>query len=92
LAIRMSPGLYKARTLLGAALLRVGRPTEAITTLRKSLEQSPGQINAHYHLADALYAVGQTDQARAELDFVLANRPDHERAMRLLNRINANTR
>jgi thioredoxin-like negative regulator of GroEL len=57
---------------LARALLRVGRPTEAVATLQSSLR---GEVDAsnlyitrtdlHELLADAFYAAGQTDSAAA---------------------------
>ncbi|MBX9583630.1 MAG: AAA family ATPase [Gemmataceae bacterium] len=67
-----------ARSLKGAALLLAGRPAEAVPLLEDGIArvEATGCEMVHQttlaHLADALWACGRRDEARAALDRALA--------------------
>lgn len=67
---------------LGFALIRLDRPREAIACLRRALQVSPAAADAHFWLAQAYLAAGETAAARQEID--LLRELDREMADRLL--------
>jgi TolB-like protein/Flp pilus assembly protein TadD len=56
----LNPTLHNS---LGVGLRLAGRPDEALVELRKVLELSPGDISAHYRIAEALLLKGDAKGA-----------------------------
>jgi tetratricopeptide (TPR) repeat protein len=61
-----SPSAFDLYGQFGKFLLRQGRPGDAIAKLKKQLGQEPGDVSAHFDLAAAYEAAGQTQEAGAE--------------------------
>lgn len=73
-AVEANPEAPQPRLNLGAALLRAGRPEEAVTELEEALELSPGHPIIHFNLAATFYQLGQLEAAEAQyLAAVTAN-------------------
>jgi len=70
--------------LLGLAELRLAHYDDALVCFGRALELNPGFHNARVHLAAALDALGQSDQARAQLEVVLGHEPANADAAELL--------
>ena len=66
---------------------RAGRFDEAIATCAAGLKRHPSYLSAHVTLGRALIEVGQYDEAREELGFVLRAAPEHLAAIRGLAEI-----
>jgi tetratricopeptide (TPR) repeat protein len=92
---KMRPLVDKARTLavedpgvnclLGASVARVkGSLERAIRYFDKALESEPGMQRARYMLARAHAQQGNPEKAKVQLETLLGQVPDHERAQALL--------
>lgn len=68
-------------------LLRMHRPADAIPYYQTGLALAPKEIEPRWRLAFALHAVGDDEAALAECKKVLALRPDHQPAMKLMQKI-----
>jgi tetratricopeptide (TPR) repeat protein len=79
-ALRLDPGLRKARARLAHCLVALGRPAEALTTLA-------GEKAPSYERGAALVALGRADEAESEFRAVLAADPAHAHACRALGKI-----
>jgi cytochrome c553 len=79
-AVRLDPSRPDAHNMLGAALARVGRTSEAIAELRIALQERPDFANARLNLANALLHAGQFDEALEDYREVLAAAPGDESA------------
>lgn len=88
-AIELDPAYPNAYNDLGAYLVELGRPGEAIPWLHKALGFSDYCCPhyAHYQLARALLLQARVDEARRELETSLSLRPDFKVARRLLRSI-----
>lgn len=86
LAIDMNPDYPNAYNDLGAYLIELGRPGEAIPWLRRAagLERYCCPHYAHYQLARALLLQARVEDARRELKISLSIRPDYALARKLL--------
>ncbi len=58
---------------LGWILVREGKAAEGVELLKKAAAQAPDQPEIRYHLAVALNAVGQAEEARRELESVVGS-------------------
>ncbi len=72
-----NPAARGAQGNLGNALLRAGRPAEALAAFRVALEQIPDDIKARANLGVALIRTGRLDEAERELRRALALDPRH---------------
>lgn len=63
---------------------REGRFDEAIAACAAGLKRHPSYLSAHVTLGRALIEIGQYDEAREELDFVLRGAPENLAAIRAL--------
>jgi tetratricopeptide (TPR) repeat protein len=75
-ALRLRPWAAEAQVSLGAALVRWGRPAEALPYLRRAVALRPKGARVRLPLAQALAALGRPQEARAELERALALKPD----------------
>lgn len=66
---------------------RAGRFEEAVETCRIGLRRHPAYLSPRVTLAQALFALGRVDDARAELEWVLQRAPDNPAARRALGEI-----
>ena len=66
---------WRALTQAGAALLRQGRPQEALQRLQRAERLAPRERDVRYWLANACRAAGQIDRARRTLRDLLHERP-----------------
>jgi tetratricopeptide (TPR) repeat protein len=66
---------------------RAGRFDEAIATCAAGLKRHPSYLSAHVTLGRSLIEVGQYDEAREELEFVLRAAPENLAAIRGLSEI-----
>ena len=66
---------------------RLGQYQEAIDTCKAGLQRHPSYISAHVTLGRALLEVGQYDEAREELEYVLRVAPENLAAIRGLAEI-----
>ncbi|HZW30043.1 MAG TPA: tetratricopeptide repeat protein, partial [Isosphaeraceae bacterium] len=77
-----NPNVYYAedpdasRTAAIGVLARSGRLPQLIDRANEQLKKTPNAIQIHQALADYYKAAGQRDRARAELDRMIALRPD----------------
>ncbi len=62
------PGLAVAQADLGAIALQAGRPEEALRRFERALELQPTADRLHYQLGLAHRALGNVEEARAELE------------------------
>jgi serine/threonine-protein kinase len=61
--VELDPGSANAHHNLGAALVRSGRPADAVPSYRKAVELAPDNAQGHLDLALALQSVGKNDEA-----------------------------
>jgi tetratricopeptide (TPR) repeat protein len=74
-AVSLQPNHAEARNLLGTALARLGRSTDAIAQFRLALGYRPGYMNAQYNLARALARAGASDEAIVNYRQILTELP-----------------
>lgn len=88
-AIRLDPGYPNAYNDLGAYLIELGRPGEAIPWLRRAVGLSDYCCRhyAHFQLGRALLLQARVQEARRELETSLSIRPDYRIARWLLQGI-----
>ena len=79
-AIELDPTMDRAHHFAGVALIRLGRPSEAIPQFEAELKLSPDDPDTQYNLAYALLETSQKDQAMAILQKLIAAHPDHAQA------------
>lgn len=70
--------------LLGLAELRLAHYDDALMCFARALELNPNFHSARAHMAGALDALGQTDEARAQIEVVLRHDPANADAAELL--------
>lgn len=75
-----NPSMPRVHYEMGATLIRLDRPVEAIPELREELKINPGDVDAQYNLAYALLEISQRDEALALLDKVVTEKPDYFQA------------
>ncbi|HEX6881526.1 MAG TPA: tetratricopeptide repeat protein [Terriglobales bacterium] len=79
-AIQLEPGIPKARYKLGAALIRLSRPAEAIPELQAELAITPNDPDIQFNLAYALLETSQKDKATELLRKITTEFPDYPEA------------
>ncbi len=84
--VQMDPASI-AFAALAEEFRRAGRYEEAIDVCRTGLQRHPSYISAHVTLGRALLEVGQYDDARQELEYVLSVAPENLAAIRGLAEI-----
>ncbi len=73
-----------ARVSLAYALVRAGRPAEAVRAARRGLEEHPADPALLFALGQAYDRAGQRDAALAQMQAVLAVKADHAEALNYL--------
>jgi len=79
-ALQLQPTIAKAHYKMGAALIRLDRPGEAIPQLQAELDITPGEPDVQFNLAYALLQTSQKEPAMALLRTVVAADPRHPQA------------
>jgi len=79
-SIELDPNMDRAHHFAGVALIRLGRPSEAIPELQAELKLAPNDPDTQYNLAYALLETSQKDQAMAILRTLVNEHPDHAQA------------
>lgn len=77
-AVDLEPSAAEARFFLGMTLLRLGRASEAIPSLRFANSAMPAQPEVLLALADAEFQGGDDDAALVTIAALLQKRPDDE--------------
>lgn len=85
--IQTNPTMPDAHYELGATLIRLDRPSEALPELRAELEINPKDIDAQYNLAYALLETSERKEAVRLLQSVLASNPDYAQAQYQLGKV-----
>ena len=85
-AVYLSPYEARAHLLIGRIHLRAGRPADAIDAFKISI-WSQDQAPAHVYLAEAYIKIGDSANARTEVQRALALDPSSTDAKRLLSEI-----
>ena len=85
-ATELRPEAWAVRGLLGVALLKAGRPAEAIEALTHTLQEAPDDLPARLHLGMAQLAVGQPEACEQTMRMVTAARPGEVIAWRHIAR------
>jgi tetratricopeptide (TPR) repeat protein len=86
-AARIEPRHVMALNNLGRLLLVAGRTDEAIVALESAIAARPGAPLPRVNLAAAWYAKGDVARAESLVTAVLADHPDDEAALRMLQAI-----
>lgn len=84
--VRISPNRIETRYSL-AAFLAARRPAAARELLEEILRESPDQVIARLLLAQILDRAGEHGAARAHIDVILRQQPDHEEALTMRQRL-----
>jgi tetratricopeptide (TPR) repeat protein len=85
-ALEQSPNMQGPHFKIGASLLRLSKPDEAIPEIKAELQISPDNTEASYNLAYALLEASQKDEGLALLRQVVAANPDYPEAQYLLGK------
>lgn len=86
-ALEDYPGETNFLTLLGAALLRQGKPEEALRHLREAVTREPEYAKGHEQLGEALLAAGRPEEAADSLRRALEINPAFEAAQLKLGQL-----
>jgi tetratricopeptide (TPR) repeat protein len=79
--VELDPERPQARWWLAVALVNIGRYQEAVQHLELLRQRQPEDVEVAVRLAICRHRMGQSREARALLDAVLAQRPDHGLAL-----------
>ena len=77
----------EALELMGVLLAQQGRVYEALAHFDRAIAVNPAAVGARHNRAQALFSLGRFEEARAELDAVVAARPDLQAAWSLLGSV-----
>ena len=80
-ALALDPSLVGAHNLLGLCHSLGGDQSAAIREFRRGLEQAPNDAEMRCNLAGSLRSQGDLDASMAEIEAVLAERPDCQAAL-----------
>ena len=86
-ALQLEPGIAKAHYKIGAALIRLSRPGEAIPELQAELKNASGDPDIEFNLAYALLATSQKDKAEVLLRSITTAHADHPQAQYELGKL-----
>jgi tetratricopeptide (TPR) repeat protein len=82
-----NPEMQGVHYELGATLIRLDKPADAVPELRKELKINPRDIDAQYDLAYALLETSQKEEALSLLHAVLALNPNYPQAHYQLGKV-----
>lgn len=86
-AVARAPAHGRLRHTLGRALYANAQYESAVVELRKATELAPDSCEARFHLAEALEAVGRTEQALREYRAVASRWPQSPHAVAARERL-----
>jgi tetratricopeptide (TPR) repeat protein len=86
-AYQENPSIKQAHYEVGASLIHLDRPAEAIPELQQELTISPDDPEVQYYLAYALLQTSHKMEAAALLQTVIAAKPDHAQAQYQLGKL-----
>ena len=89
--VQADPRDAESHNLLGAQLMKAGRPAEAAESFSLASRLDPRQPRTRYNLALALQAAGKPDQAREALQGVLGSAPDFQPAQALMQELSTDS-
>ena len=78
--LQLNPAMPLAHYKMGAALIRLSRPAEAIPALESELKIAPENVDVQFNLSYALLQVSQKDRALVILRSIVAAHPEHPQA------------
>ncbi|MDQ2732655.1 MAG: tetratricopeptide repeat protein [Armatimonadota bacterium] len=81
-------GNFGAWQILGAAQSSSGNHAAAVDAFSQAAQLQPLSAPAHFNLAKALIAVGDTNRAQAELQTCLSHDPAYQKAKAVLQQLN----
>lgn len=76
-AVKLSPDTVEIRKNLTRTLASAGRTRDAVKTARETVRRDRGDVDARLILATALMEDGKLDEARSQIENVLAAEPDN---------------
>ena len=76
-ALQLNPATPKAHYKIGAALIRLSRPADAVPELQAELKISPDDTDVQYNLAYALLRTSDKEHALKILRDIVAIQPQH---------------
>jgi tetratricopeptide (TPR) repeat protein len=79
-ALALEPGIPKAHYKIGAALIRLSRPGEAVPELQAELNVTPGDPDIQFNLAYALLETSQREKATLILRTITVEHPEYSQA------------
>ncbi len=82
-----NPSMPHVHFEMGATLVHLDRPSDAIPELRAELKLNSQDVETQYYLAFALLETSQRDEAVALLRTVIAEKPDHSQAQYQLGKV-----
>ena len=85
--VEENPTMPHAHFEIGATLVHLDRPADAIPELRAEFKLNPEDIDAQYYLAFALLETSQKAEALTLLNKVIAEKPDHAQAQYQLGKV-----
>ncbi len=88
-AIQASPGDAVAMALLGMVLFQENKLSEAAVYFQRALKTDPSDTGTRYNLAVTEYRLGKVALAKANLEQILKQKPDHQQAVALLEHLRA---
>ncbi len=86
-AVQLAPDDALALAVLGMVLSQGPKLEEANSYLEHALRLDPGDIGTRYNLAVNQFRLGKLEDAKATLDLLLKQKPDHKQAASLLEAI-----
>jgi tetratricopeptide (TPR) repeat protein len=82
-----NPTMPRVHYEIGATLVHLDRPADAITPLRTELQLNPQDTDARYYLAFALLETSQKTEALSLLNQVVIEKPDYAQAQYQLGKV-----
>lgn len=79
-AIKLRPDFMKAREFAAALYMAKGDNTKALQAADQIIARNNNDVQGHLVRSGALLSVGERDQARKELDFIIKNFPQNVEA------------
>lgn len=90
-AVKLAPTDAVALAVLGMVLSQRANPEEGNKYLERALALDPGDTGTRYNLAFNQFRMGRVQAARANLEKILRQKPDHQQAAALLEKVKEET-